>query len=107
MAFSCFSQSENNSTLIISAGPAFPVGKFGSKNFSDDLSGVAKPGVAVALSFSKFPSGNLGVATSIQAQQNSINIAAFESEFANTGYPSWDFDKRSWLYGALLLGGTA
>ena len=105
---SVFSQSKKGNTLSVSLGPAFPIGKFASKDFSDESSGFAKPGGAVSLSFTKFLSENFGVTLNAQAQHNPMDVHALESGFGKSliGYPVWDFDKRSWLYGAVLFGGT-
>ena len=105
---SVFSQVKNGNTFSFSVGPAFPIGQFGSKDFLSETSGLAKPGGAVSINYTKFVSANFGITICAQGQHNPMDVAVLEEEFGNsiTDFPVWSFDKRSWLYGALLLGGS-
>lgn len=123
-----FSQSiKDRGSITLSVGPAFPIGKFSNKNLYDQSSGFAKIGESVLLSYSKPLSNNWGILVDIHGQRNPLNTNAFESSFSQTKiyqgiysssdpnnpppqtsykiYPNWRFEKKSWLYGALLLGG--
>jgi len=105
---SVFSQVKNGNTFSFSVGPAFPTGQFASKDFLSESSGLAKTGGAVSINYTKFVSANFGITVCVQAQHNSMDVDVLEKEFGNslTDFPVWSFDPRSWLYGALLLGGT-
>ena len=103
-----FSQSTKPNTLSLSLGPAFAIGQFASKEFNSEKSGFAKPGGALALSYTRFVSKQFGVSININAQHNPMNVEALEDEYNKSfqGFSSWSFDKRSWLYAAALLGAT-
>jgi opacity protein-like surface antigen len=103
-----FSQDKQQNALSVSIGPAFATGQFASKDFFSETSGFAKPGPAFSLTYTRYLSEKFGITLSAQGQQNAMNVNALESEFGKnfSGFPEWSFDKRSWLYGAVLLGGT-
>ena len=124
-----FSQTIKDRGLIsLSVGSAFAVGKFSSKDLYDNSSGFAKIGQSVSFSYSRLLSKNWGISGDIHGQRNPLNTNAIESDFSHakiyqefsfgsdpnnpppqttyTIYPSWKFDRKTWLYGALLLGGN-
>jgi len=102
-----FAQTNDNGSVSLLVGPAFPLGKFASKNASDKLAGFAKTGQAFSLSYTKLISKRSGIVVDIHGQRNSIDTKAFESSLAKifAQYPNWKVSKESWLHGALLLGG--
>jgi hypothetical protein len=121
---------KDKGTISISVGPALPVGKFSSKDLNDQLAGFTKMGEAVSVSYSKLLSKNWGIAIDVRGQRNPLNTAALQNSLATkiiyqgtliavSGtnfpppqltpviYPNWQFEKKAWLNGALLLGPTA
>jgi hypothetical protein len=101
----CFAQRKEKGFLSIAVGPAFPTGKFASKDMSDELSGLAKTGGSVSISYSKLLTAQLAIAVQLHGQHNPVNTAAMGQYLENsTGYTNWKFSKAAWLYGALLAG---
>jgi hypothetical protein len=123
-----FSQTtKDRSSISISVGAAMPTGQFSSTDLLDSKSGFAKIGEEVSISYSTPLTKGWSFIAHVQGQRNPLNTNAFESSFSQakiyqgfyfgTGlnnpppqtsykiYPNWKFEKKSWLYGALLLGG--
>ncbi len=126
-ALSSFSQ-KNNKYFSVVTGASLPIGNFGNDDITDDKAGVAKLGQAGSISYAQLTGKKLGFAITIQGQRSPIDTKAAEKKFSelnfNRGilsvgtdpnqppppsppvkYPNWKFEKRSWLSGALLLGG--
>ena len=124
---SVFSQAaKERGNISITVGAAMPVGQFASTALLDSKSGFAKTGESLSLSYSRPIAKTTSLIVHIQAQRNPINKNAFENSFsqlkiyqgfyAGSGqnnpppqtsykiYPGWKFEKKSWLYRALLLG---
>lgn len=121
-----FSQTtKDNGCLSLSVGPAVAVGKFAAKDLDKSSSGFAKTGESVSLSYSKILSKHWGFSVDIHGQRNPLNTNALESSFSQakisqgvvfgTGtnpppqsdyaiYANWKFEKKPWLFGALLAG---
>jgi hypothetical protein len=121
---------KDKGTISISVGPALPVGKFSAKDINDNIAGFAKPGQSVSVSYSKLVSKNWGIAIDIRGQRNPLNTTALKNSLSTAKisqgisfwsgsvtnipppqlttviYPNWQFEKKAWLYGALLLGPT-
>jgi hypothetical protein len=115
--------------ISISVGPALPVGKFSAKDINDNVSGFAKMGESVSISYSKLLFKNWGIAIDLRGQRNPLNTTALQNSLSTTTiyqgipvalsginfpppqftqviYPNWQFEKQAWLYGVLLLGPT-
>ncbi len=124
-----FSQTMKEKGFVsFTIGAAIPAGKFASNDLFDKSSGFAKTGESVSLSYSKFLSKHWGISVDIYGQRNPLNTNALESRFSETKiyqgfsfgsdpnnpppqttyaiYPNWKFEKKAWLYSALLLGGN-
>jgi hypothetical protein len=126
-----FSQvKKDRGSISISVGPALPVGKFSAKDINDNLAGFAKMGQSVSVSYSKLLSKNWGIAIDLRGQRNPLNTTALQNslstarisqgisflsgsvtnipppQLATVIYPNLQFEKKAWLYGALLLGPT-
>lgn len=124
---SSFSQKSNKYFSIVT-GASFPIRDFGNDDITDEKAGVAKLGQAGSISYTQLTGKKLGFAITIQGQRSPIDTRSAEKKFSelnfNQGilsvgtdpnqppppsppvkYPNWKFQKRSWLSGALLLGG--
>jgi hypothetical protein len=120
---------KDKGSISVSVGPALPVGKFSAKDITDNLAGFAKIGQSVSVSYSKLLSKNWGIAIDLRGQRNPLNTTALKNSLSTTKiyqgilsgsifpnipppqasytfYPNWQFEKKAWLYGALLLGPT-
>jgi hypothetical protein len=119
------------SEFNVSAGLAFPVGKFGSNDINSDQSGIAKAGPMVELSYNYGLKKSYGIVVSLTGLINPLNHQSLERSFDQTPlsagsfivwsgsgappqpsgnppiYPNWQFKKSSWKAGALLFGGYA
>ena len=102
------SQVKEHNALSVSIGPAFATGQFASKDFFSETSGFAKPGPAFSLDYTRFISAKFGITLNANGQYNPMDVDAIQNEFGKnfSGFPAWEFDKRSWKYGAVLIGGT-
>lgn len=128
LVFSSFSQKNYDRKLLsIVTGGSLPIGNFGNDDITDDKAGVAKLGQAGGISYTQLTGKKIGFAVAIQGQRNPFNTKSAEKKFSElnlaqgffTGgnpnqppptlpevkYPNWEFEKRSWLTGALLMGG--
>jgi hypothetical protein len=127
VSFSSFSQ-KNNKYFSVVTGASLPIGDFGNDDITDEKAGVAKLGQAGSISYVQLTGKEFGFAITIQGQRNPLDTKAAERKFSelnfNQGlffvgtapnqpppssppvrYPNWKFQKRSWLSGALLMGG--
>ena len=124
-----FSQINNRSNFSFTVGPAIPIGHFANTNLYDGTSGFAKTGEAISFSYDRPIAKKLSFLINLSGQRNPINKSAFESSFSKAKiyqgftfgsdpnnppiqtnaaiYPNWKFEKSSWLYAALQLGGKA
>lgn len=127
--FSSFSQKNSNKkSLSVLTGASLPLGNFGNDDITDDKAGVAKLGQAGSISYTQLTAKKIGFAVTIQGQRNPFNSKSAEKKFSELNfaqgflfgtpdpnqpppslpvvkYTDWKFEKRSWLSGALLLGG--
>ncbi len=127
--FSSFSQKNSNKKSIsVLTGASLPIGNFGNDDITDDKAGVAKLGPAGSISYTQLTGKKFGFVVTVQGQRNPLNSKSAEKKFSELNftqgilfvspgtnqpppslpevkYPNWKFEKRSWLTGALLLGG--
>jgi len=118
---------KDGGSISLLVGPAFPTGKFSSTDLYDKSSGFAKIGESALISYSNLLSKEWGISVDILGQRNPLNTSAFENTFsqlklyqgfslgpdrnnpppvAYSVYSNWKFEKKAWLFGALLLGGN-
>lgn len=121
-----FSQVSSKGNISITIGPTFPTGQFVNTNLYDESSGFAIIGESISLSYAKPISKKFAFLINLSGQRNPINTYGFENAFSNakffqgvyfgtepnnppqtnfTIYPNWKFEKKSWLYTALQIGG--
>jgi hypothetical protein len=114
--------------VCLSVGPSIPVGNYGSTNLSNDQAGFAAPGGNASLSYCRRISKKFGLAAEMLGQINPLNIKAMEKSFSQqkfvepyvtssngqpqtlpppeyVSYQNWNFNKKSWWSGSLLVGG--
>jgi hypothetical protein len=132
--FNSYSQNVKQRRYIsLSAGAAFPVGKYASTNLNKVNAGFAKTGEVMNISYTQLLSEKFGFVIAAYGQRNGVNTRALENDFSkaviynnppsnfnydpNTGLPvggptpsgntysNWKFDKHTWLFGSLMAGG--
>ena len=125
-----YSQKANHkSSLTLSLGPSFPLGKYANKNLDDDRAGLAGIGEQVNISYDLKLWKHISLSATLYGQRNGIkakDIAADLSQrkyydigvFVSTPgfpppvvttystYPNWKIDKKAWMMGSVLLGAT-
>jgi hypothetical protein len=123
-----YSQNANDKGYIsLLLGPSIPVGNYASSNFSNSKAGFAGLGENLNISYCRLLGKNFGIAAELLGQINPLNVKAMEKSFATqkfaepyfystTGppqtpplpvyvtYQHWNFDKKSWQSGSMLLG---
>jgi len=128
LLFALSSFSQKNKYFSVVTGASLPIGNFGNDDITDDEAGVAKLGQAGSISYAQLTGKKLGFTITIQGQRNPFDTKAAEKKFSEINfnrdvmsvgtnpnlppppsppvkYPNWKFQKRSWLSGALLMGG--
>ena len=125
----CFAQSnKDNGTVSLSAGASMPVGSYAGKNITDPGAGFASLGESFNISYAHLLKHRFGLTAVLFGQRNPVNTKALDSDLSqqqfSTGpissssgqpppqptfvtYPNWNFEKKAWLSGSLLLGGYA
>lgn len=123
-----FSQAKSKATLSLSTGAAVSTGNFAKTDLFSASSGFAKPGEVLSISYTKPVSKKTSFVVQLSGQRNPLNTNAFERVFSTTRiyqgfyyssglnnpppqassniYPNCKFDKKSWLYAALQVGGN-
>lgn len=101
-------------TLTISAGPSFAVGNFSSTDPSNPLSGFAKAGQNVNLSYTYQLNRHFGIVGMIYGERNCLNTQALAAEYGKSvdvptnptdeRYQNWEVKKSNWLTGAVMVG---
>lgn len=112
-----FSQSSDHA-LSISFGPSFSVGRFGSNDFNDELSGNAKIGLSAELSYLISRENHFGWEVMLYGQQNFIDNKTlskqqndlFSEPFGTSSggepiyFDNWNFRRNKWSVLALMTG---
>jgi len=132
---SSFSQaSSDKGYFSVTLGPAFPIGDFAGKNvkstagFPRITASAARIGKFLQFSYSRLLGKRFGFSASMRGQINPLNVKALQTSFSKTivfggvltaptpmppltplfsytTYPNWKFEKKSWLFSSLLVGG--
>jgi len=102
------------STISINIGPSVPVGNYSKTDQANSLSGYAKMGSAVSLSYAYSLSDDVSIIAMFALQKNAINTTAFESQLSQSAfgfaggaaryYGNWDVQEKSWFNKYGLLG---
>jgi hypothetical protein len=131
LVFNSFSQKKSDDNILFSIGPSIPVGNFSSHNFQNNNAGFAKAGEQLNFSYEHKINKIFGLAASLHAQRNPVDISAMVSYFSSTKssqsffyassanttppppqnvsfapFPNWKFTKASWFHSSFLLGFT-
>lgn len=118
---------KNKNYLDLTIGPSLPIGEYGKTDITNRSSGFANTGEFLKISYTHLLNTNFGLSAAIHGQRNPIDRKAFETSLAQADfygspfasptpnpyptqgpysrYGNWKFDKSSWLFGTLLLGG--
>ena len=102
-----FAQKPPKFSATISFGPAFPVGKYGSKNSSDSTAGWALPGPALNISFGYHLNKSIGAMLLMSGQFNKQDADAFNKRLKEWSGPGTEVQTRtsSWKVGKIMAGG--
>ncbi len=92
-----YAQFSPKSQLSLNAGPSFPQGKFASKNFSDEQSGLAKTGYFASLDYRYEVVPNFGFTVDLRAGVNKMDSQQVDQIFLMySSVVSMDFKGGSW-----------
>ena len=108
-------QPSGKTFLEISAGPSFPLGNFGSTAPRNLLSGYAKTGQTMNISFGYRLRKSLAITAMLSGQRTPLNTAVMAQQLSqgpiyfgfNSGqanYYNWKLDKETWYAASLLAG---
>jgi hypothetical protein len=102
-----FAQKTPKFSAAISFGPAFPVGKFGSKNSSDSTAGWALPGPALNVSFGYHLTKSTGAMLLMSGQFNKQDANSFNKRIKENNPPGTEVQTKtySWNIWKIMAGG--
>lgn len=114
----CFGQPGlSKNSVSLSLGASVPVGNFSKTDMNNDLSGFAKTGEYVHLTFEHRLGNGNGPAILLRfyGQRNGLNTQAFADQFKNLPfylnggpqpvfYSTWNVQKKAWMLGSLMAG---
>jgi hypothetical protein len=95
-------QNVGKSTISISLGPSFPIGKFALKDMSDEESGLAKIGGFLDLSYGYQLSKYLGITAALKGSVHGIDFSSYAVP-SGVGASS-QTTTTTWKTGAILVG---
>gem|GEM_PF-574458 len=95
-----------NSTLSISLGAASPYSHFGSTDVKNPLSGSAKLGATLDISYQYKITKLLGIAGLLRTQMNGTSTDAQATNLKTQTGINWNLESSSWLSGSALVGFT-
>ena len=100
------SYAQTNSTLSISVGAASPYGDFGSTDIKNPLSGAAKLGATLDISYAYKITKILGITGLVRTQMNATNTDVLANELKTQAGDNRKMESTSWLSGSALVGWT-
>jgi hypothetical protein len=120
--------SQDKGTIFLSLGPSIPLGNYASSSLNNNNAGFASFGGNAKISYSQNFKKYFGGTAEFLGVINPLNLKSMQDAFSqhqfpdislysNNGQPqnlppseyvsyqNWKFNKKSWMYGAMLLGG--
>ena len=112
--YQLFAQSiSERCSLSLSIGTSIPFGDFSKTDPNNTLSGYAKTGETVKLSFNYKLTKIIGLEAMVYGQRNALNTGEFEKQLDATyffqderNYSNWEVEKKPWMTGSVLAGVT-
>ena len=95
-----------NSTLSVSLGAASPYSHFGSTDVKNPLSGAAKLGATLDISYGYKITKLLGIGGLLRTQMNGTSTTAQANDLKAQTAINWNLESSSWLSGSALVGFT-
>ena len=74
--------------LSLTIGPSFPIGNYAKSDVTNSLSGLAKMGGVINISYCRLTGKNFGIAATLLGQINPLNIHSMEQSFAQVKFNS-------------------
>lgn len=108
--------SQDKGYIVISAGPSFPTGDFGSKDVDNESAGFANTGAIFDLTFAQKFGKTFGLTLMLRGQANGVDTDPLVYELISEAPDvSWSPESENWtifgilggLYGSFPMGATA
>ena len=94
-------------SVSVSIGPAFPLGKFGSKNINDSTASFAKTGFSLNVLTEYKLSRHLGLVLLVDGEENKVDNKAIGSQLeAASPNVTYNVNMDKWKIGKIMAGGS-